>query len=190
MPRTRTFEPEAALDVAMHLFWQKGFVDTSYDDLVDATKVSRKGLYSAFGDKEKLFMYALERYRETVVPTVFGWLKKEKISRSEIIYMFTAFADTVTSADTDHGCFVVNTMCDAMMDRPAVQDIFQSHVAELTEDFVTAFERCGFDEATSRTLGEYYVGVIHAVMFMARSKMPGDMIRRYVDVSLNELRSS
>ncbi len=62
MGRHREFDLDAALDAAMEVFWQKGFEGTSYDDLSKATKVARPGLYAAFGNKDALFMKALDRY--------------------------------------------------------------------------------------------------------------------------------
>ena len=43
MARTREFDPEEALDKAVQLFWRKGYFDTSMDDLVKETGVSRYG---------------------------------------------------------------------------------------------------------------------------------------------------
>jgi AcrR family transcriptional regulator len=62
MGRPRTFDVEEALEAALGVFWRKGFEGTSYADLVIATGVERPALYSAFGNKEALFLKALERY--------------------------------------------------------------------------------------------------------------------------------
>lgn len=62
MGRPRTFDVEQALEAALGVFWRKGFEGTSYADLVAATGVERPALYSAFGNKEALFLKALDRY--------------------------------------------------------------------------------------------------------------------------------
>lgn len=62
MGRPRTFEPDDALEAALALFWRKGFDGTSYADLVAATGVERPALYSAFGNKDALFLRALAHY--------------------------------------------------------------------------------------------------------------------------------
>jgi len=62
MGRPRTFDVEEALEAALGVFWRKGFEGTSYADLVAVTGVERPALYSAFGNKEALFLRALERY--------------------------------------------------------------------------------------------------------------------------------
>src|SRR5260370_41403289 len=64
--RPRSYDPETALDSAAQLFWAKGFADTSLDDLSAAMGMGRPSIYNAFGDKEALFLRALERYRDTI----------------------------------------------------------------------------------------------------------------------------
>jgi AcrR family transcriptional regulator len=74
MVRTRTFDPSTALTQAVGLFSSKGYADTSMDDIVRATGVSRYGLYGTFGNKRELFEQALDRYAEGMglTSTMFG----------------------------------------------------------------------------------------------------------------------
>ena len=65
MPRPKEFDPDEALDRAMHLFWEKGYAATSMQELVDRTGVHRASLYSTFGNKEDLFAAALARFPKT-----------------------------------------------------------------------------------------------------------------------------
>ena len=63
MARSREFNPKEALEKAMYVFWQKGYINTSIDDLVQATGVSRFGLYDEFGSKHGLFLASLDYYQ-------------------------------------------------------------------------------------------------------------------------------
>jgi AcrR family transcriptional regulator len=63
--RPRAYEPGAALDSAAELFWTNGFDDTTLDDLSAAMGMRRPSIYLAFGDKEALFLRAIERFRDT-----------------------------------------------------------------------------------------------------------------------------
>jgi len=60
--RPRGFDEEAALEAAMRVFWEKGYEGASLTDLTEAMEINRPSLYAAFGDKEKLFRRAIERY--------------------------------------------------------------------------------------------------------------------------------
>ena len=64
MVRTRTFDPSSALSSAVELFSSKGYSDTSMEDIVQATGVSRYGLYGTFGNKRELFEQALDSYAD------------------------------------------------------------------------------------------------------------------------------
>src|SRR3977135_611968 len=62
MVGTRQFDEDAALEAALKTFWQNGFAATSMIDVAEATGVQRGSLYNAYGDKERLFLLAFERY--------------------------------------------------------------------------------------------------------------------------------
>jgi AcrR family transcriptional regulator len=62
--RPRAFDVEEALDIALKVFWRKGYEGTSIDDLTTAMGINRPSLYCAYGNKEQLFRRALDRYAE------------------------------------------------------------------------------------------------------------------------------
>ena len=60
--RPRAFDPDTALERAMHVFWAKGYEGASLSDLTGAMRINRPSLYAAFGNKEHLFGKVLDRY--------------------------------------------------------------------------------------------------------------------------------
>src|SRR4051794_35222555 len=62
--RPRAFDPEAALDRALMVFWRKGYEGASLPDLTRAMGINRPSLYAAFGNKQSLFCKALNRYHK------------------------------------------------------------------------------------------------------------------------------
>jgi AcrR family transcriptional regulator len=62
--RPRAFDPETALDRAMHVFWAKGYEGASLSNLTRAMRINRPSLYAAFGNKEQLFKKVLDRYMD------------------------------------------------------------------------------------------------------------------------------
>jgi AcrR family transcriptional regulator len=61
--RPRGFDRETALNAAMTVFWTHGFEGASLADLTHAMGINPPSLYAAFGDKEGLFLEAMERYQ-------------------------------------------------------------------------------------------------------------------------------
>src|SRR3989442_342282 len=62
--RPREFDREAALERAIDVFWRHGYEAASVSDLTAAMGINPPSLYAAFGDKEKLFLEAVERYQQ------------------------------------------------------------------------------------------------------------------------------
>ena len=60
--RQREFDKQVALDAAMNVFWLNGYTGTSLSDLTDAMGINKPSLYAAFGNKEALFVRALNHY--------------------------------------------------------------------------------------------------------------------------------
>lgn len=60
--RRPEFDRDEVLDTAMRAFWEKGYFDTSIQDLSDTTGLQRSSLYATFKSKHELYMSALRRY--------------------------------------------------------------------------------------------------------------------------------
>lgn len=67
MGRPRTFDRDAAVTQAMHLFWEHGFDATSLAQLKQRLGggISAPSFYAAFGSKEALFHESVARYLAT-----------------------------------------------------------------------------------------------------------------------------
>lgn len=61
--RSKEFDKEHVLHQAMLVFWEKGYDATSIPDLLKAMDLSRSSLYETFGDKEKLYVEAIQYYK-------------------------------------------------------------------------------------------------------------------------------
>lgn len=81
--RPREFDIDQALERAMALFWRQGYEGTSLSDLTRELRLTRPSLYAAFGNKEQLFLKALDLYEARAgyrqaaldAPTAFAYAK-------------------------------------------------------------------------------------------------------------------
>ena len=74
MPRPKEFNPDDAIEKAMHVFWHKGYEATSMEDLLTAMDLNRGSLYDTFGDKRQLFLKVMDRYCTTFAGSKFSLL--------------------------------------------------------------------------------------------------------------------
>src|ERR1700694_6099202 len=104
--RPRSFDPAVALDGAAHVFWDKGFADTSLDDLSAAMGMGRPSIYNAFGDKEALFIRALERYRDTTGSSPLRAMETEDSIRDALDAFFGQIVEYATEDRSHLGCHI------------------------------------------------------------------------------------
>ncbi len=107
--RPRSFDMEAAVERAMHVFWSHGYHATALPDLLRATRLSRGSLYAAFGDKHSLFLRALDHY----IADALTRMDSELAPRNEPVDGLRAFlagyVDRTSGSNGRRGCLLVAT---------------------------------------------------------------------------------
>ena len=123
-PRGRplSFDRDSALETAMHVFWERGYEAASISDLTSAMGITPPSLYTAFGDKEQLFLEAIERYALGYGSAGARALDEEPSTRGAIERWLMEAANELTQPCHPKGCMVVMaaTNCSAAAER--VQD--------------------------------------------------------------------
>ena len=117
--RPRSFDRDEALDRAMDVFWEKGFEAASLADLTKAMGINPPSLYAAFGDKEHLFLEAVERYvsRRDESCDYCG----EPTARESIRTLLTYVAEEMSNPSHPHGCLMMMAMTTTAAASPQLQ---------------------------------------------------------------------
>ncbi len=110
--RPRGFDADRALEQALHLFWRKGFDATSMSELTNAMGINKPSLYAAFGDKETLYLRAMERYAAQRLQHPFSLLGGEPDVRLAVDAFLRALAKMYTQTELPDGCFLINGSAD------------------------------------------------------------------------------
>ena len=140
MVRTRTFDPTAALSRAVDLFSSKGYADTSMEDIVRATGVSRYGIYGTFGNKRELFEQALERYAEGMGKQSFLRLLEPDASLAHIRAIFDERVADMCCADGHRGCLFIHTAMQMAPDDKELQGVLQKFMKRMSKAFAIGLE--------------------------------------------------
>ncbi|MGW0880623.1 TetR/AcrR family transcriptional regulator [Streptomyces sp. NPDC002671] len=110
MARTKEFDPEAALQAALELFWRRGYEATSMADLVEHLGIGRASLYATFGSKHELYLRAMDRYGRTQHPRITRELSAPGPVLPAVRALVRRFATEAAGAETrEYGCLVTNT---------------------------------------------------------------------------------
>ena len=160
--RLRTFDPDKALEAAMMLFWQRGYEAVSFDDLVEATGASRKGLYGLWKGKDVLFGEAIRIYRNYVGELFFTTLEQPEAGLSEIAAFWQAF-ETAAKQPQWRGCLVMRTASDQNLRLAAASQ----EVALYLDRFLGAFRHALSNAKTAGDLPEHVMPDIAADQALA-----------------------
>ena len=106
MGRPREFDVDKALDLALQVFWRKGYEGASMADLTETMGITKPSLYSAFGNKEELFRKALDRYVDGPGGYFQVALAKPTM-RAVVEHLLYESADAVTDPNHPPGCLAV-----------------------------------------------------------------------------------
>ena len=140
MVRTRTFDPAAALATAVELFASKGYSETSMEDLVRATGVSRYGLYGTFGNKRELFEQALDKYADSMGKQSFLKLLEPGASLGDIRRIFEErVADMFAAADMK-GCLFIHTAMELAPQDEELRGVLLRFMKRMSKLFAVGLE--------------------------------------------------
>ncbi len=163
MARPKNFDEDIVIKKAMALFWRHGYYTTSLTNLEKATELSRVSIYNTFGDKEGLFLRALDVYYNNA-KTVFKNIAAGGLE--EIAQFFEWFSKPFASnATTQSGCLMVNTVLAIGHEETAIHEkvkIYRTMLINTYKSALTNARESGDMEATDEeiiTRAELLVGV-------------------------------
>jgi AcrR family transcriptional regulator len=174
-PRGRplSFDRDAALEKAMHVFWERGYEAASISDLTAAMGITPPSLYTAFGDKEKLFLEAIERY--ALGPGSAGprALREEPTARASIERWLHESADELTAACHPKGCMLVMATTNCSVAAERVQEALAKRRATAVSNIRARIQR-GIDEGElppdtdAQALASFYATVYQGMSMQAK----------------------
>ena len=172
----------------MLAFWRHGYETTSVVDLTTAMGVSAPSLYTAFGDKKRLFLEAMRLYARDIgamaqaidsAPTAFGAARD----------MLAGAASAYTGDDTPKGCLLASATASGSS---ASSDV-QNEVAEVRRT-VEARLRARIEQdvadgllppgTQAAALSGLVMGLMQGMSVLARDGAPRASLMAIIDVAL------
>jgi AcrR family transcriptional regulator len=104
--RPTGFDTDRALDVAMRLFWDRGYEGTSMADLSQKMGIHPSSIYAAFGDKQALFALAAKRYANIPAQYMVKALEQPTF-RGFVLAAFDNTVEFLAAKDHPSSCFTL-----------------------------------------------------------------------------------
>ena len=192
MVRTRTFDPATALSSAVELFASKGYSETSMEDIVQATGVSRYGLYGTFGNKRELFEQALDSYADSMGKQAFLKLMEPDASLAHIRRIFDdRVADMCNHAD-NKGCLFIHTAMQLAPQDDELRQVLQKFMGRMAKLFAAGLEsaqargevKADLDLAAT---GEMLTSTMFGLAVLGRTGFPRATLDGIVDSTFGAL---
>lgn len=187
--RPRSFDRQAALRAAMHVFWHNGYEGSSISDLTAAMGIGTRSLYAAFGSKEQLFREAIALYNAVEDHIGNRALREKPTAREAIEAMLRDNADAYVDPTTPRGCMVVLAATNCT---PANEPI-REHLAGLRKEDLkgvrTRLERAvteGDLPATTdvAAIAAFYLTVLLGLSLQARDGCTRETMHSIIDAAM------
>ena len=185
--RPREFDTDTALDLALHVFWRKGYEGASMADLTEAMGITKPSLYAAFGNKEDLFRKALDRY----VDGPGGYFRtglKKPTAREAVEHILYESVEAVTDPKNP-GCLAVQG---ALCCGDAAETIKQELTARRSkseDDLRLRFTRAIAEgdlpaDADAGDLARYVSAILQGMAVHAAGGAPREQLRKLADMAM------
>lgn len=187
MGRPREFDVDTALDLALHVFWRKGYEGTSMSDLTEAMGITKPSLYAAFGNKEDLFRKALDRYVDG--PGGYYQAGLEKPTAREAVEHILYGAADAMSDPSNPGCLAVQG---ALCCGEAAETIKQELAARRAKGEEDLRERLAHaiaegdlpSEADAGDIARYVSAILQGMAVQAAGGASRDQLRKLADMAM------
>lgn len=188
--RPRAFDPEEALEKALEVFWQKGYEGTSLTDLTKAMGINKPSLYSTFGNKEGLFLKAIDLYSNR--PCGFFTPALAQATASEVIASLLKGA-ALSLADKSHpqGCVIVQgaLACseqNSSIKTALIQRRLEGEIA-LQERFERALAEGEFINGSPEVLARYLMTLINGMTIQSTNGASSEQLMEIAEFALGIL---
>lgn len=123
------------------LFWEKGYSDTSLVDLEQATGLNRRQLYNGIGDKQEMFVSAMDAFVQLSVQLLLAPLESENAGVEDIKELFAKFVEMSKMPAPENGCLICSTSQDEIAKEPAVSKRIEAFFERIRNAHLNALTR-------------------------------------------------
>lgn len=186
--RPRAFDMDTALEKALEVFWRKGYDGTSLTDLTEAMGINKPSLYAAFGNKEQLFLKAIELYESR--PCAFFLPALEKPTAYQVAEHML-YGAAINMADNNHpqGCVIVQGALSCSEAAASVKEALMNRRVEGEQKLKVRFDQAKVDgdlpaDTDTEVLARYLGTVLQGMAIQANNGATSEQLRQVAQMTL------
>jgi AcrR family transcriptional regulator len=186
--RPLSFDRGAALEKAMLAFWAHGYETTSIGDLTQAMGISAPSLYTAFGDKKRLFLEAAQLYAGDM-DAVASAIDAAPSSLDATRTILEGAVVTFTGENTPPGCLLASSTATGSAAAADVRKAIAGYRRQLRDLLAKRIGRDRADgllppDANAAALADLVIAVMQGLSVMARDGGDRAALQAVVDAAL------
>ncbi|WP_104019650.1 TetR/AcrR family transcriptional regulator [Roseovarius nitratireducens] len=182
MGRHREFDEEKALDGAIEVFWRRGYSGAPIQEICDAMGLNPGSVYSAFGNKNGLFLAVIRRYLDSINRPGLDLLASSASGLDGIRAYFDYISEGIVSGNRRWGCLGTNAFVELKESDDDVAEIMSQHLIRLETTFRDALIRdmVGDPEAKAK----YLLCVAQGLNVIAKTSLDRQTIQTVIDSAM------
>ena len=171
--RPLSFDRDKALGAAILQFWRTGYETTSVSELTHAMGITAPSLYTAFGDKESLFLECVERYASPGPKTTPELIAEAPSARQAAQELLEISARWFTQQDFPTGCLVASAASSGSVQservRAALKSVREENLQALRKRAERDVDEGRLDKtADAKALASMTMALIQGMSTLAR----------------------
>ncbi|MBV9877837.1 MAG: TetR/AcrR family transcriptional regulator [Verrucomicrobia bacterium] len=181
------YDEQAVIAAAAGVFWRHGFAAASLSDLTAATGLSRSSIYQRFGDKDGLFLEALEAHTERSICRMNA--AKAGTPRRRLEAILRAFLPDPAAPERPPGCLIARS-CNEVAELSSAGSAAAVAAAARQRQIIIEILHDGISvgelpkDADVDALSWYFFGVLHAVLNFPNAGADRSILDRMINVAM------
>ena len=130
----KQFDTEVALSKAMEVFWTHGYEAASLSELLKNMGIGKKSLYDTFGNKQSLFLKAMEYYARTTIRDIRDRLLADGSPLTNLKNLLMEWQQ-MHAQPGSCGCMLGTNIADFNTDDEKIASIMRSYLQQVEDVF-------------------------------------------------------
>ncbi len=187
MPRTPEYDRDAVIEQATHVFWERGYGQTSVSDLVKATGLNPGSLYAAFGSKKGVFLEVLAQYNQAFIVHLDELVAEDSASVLGCIRgLLDEIVEETVKGNDERGCLSVNSLLEMSQHDADISKAVSTYTETIRRRFETLLIQARDNgeipaDKDCRAASSFLLNNVWGMRVMCRSKPTRKSMQAIVD---------